>query len=96
MITSGRAQAIDLEEAHRDFYVRTFLHLDVEVDLVCAKMYLPMPTQFMQHTAYMVYWNICLKVLNTINITIIYIYIDTHKYAEWFTKNSTKLYMTNI
>ena len=55
MITSGRAQAIDPEEAHGDFYVRTFLHLDVEVDIVCAKIYLPMQTQFMQHTAYMVY-----------------------------------------
>lgn len=94
MITSGRAQAIDPEEAHGDFYVRTFLHLDVEVDIVCAKIYLPMQTQFMQHTAYMVYWNIYLKVLNTINITMIYTY--THIYAEWFTKNSTKLYMTNI
>ena len=62
VITSGRVQAIDLEGAHGDFCVRTFLHLDVEVDIVCAKIYLPMQTQFMQLTVYMVYWNIYLKV----------------------------------
>ena len=80
MITSGRAQAIDLEGAHGDFCVRTFLHLDVEVDIVCAKIYLPMQTQFMLLTVYMVYCNIYLKVELTINITMIYTY--THIYTE--------------